>query len=61
MDYLTVALPVDVAVAPGDPMVLFSGDPAAPHSLERLASALGTIPYELTCGLHRRITRRFFS
>ena len=61
MDYLTVALPVDVAVAPGDPMVLFSGDPAAAHSLERLASALGTIPYELTCGLHRRITRRFFS
>ncbi len=61
MDYLTVALPVEVAVAPGDPMVLFSGDPTAPHSLERLASALGTIPYELTCGLHRRITRRFFS
>jgi len=61
MDYLTVALPVDVPVAPGDPMVLFSGDPAAPHNLERLASALATIPYELTCGLHRRITRRFFS
>ena len=61
MDYLTVALPVDVPAAPGDPMILFSGDPMAPHSLERLAAALGTIPYELTCGLHRRITRRFFS
>ena len=61
MDYLTVALPVDMPVAPGDPMVLFGADPAAPHCLERLASALNTIPYELTCGLHRRITRRFFS
>ncbi|HEX9081177.1 MAG TPA: alanine racemase [Holophagaceae bacterium] len=61
MDYLTVALPVDIPAAPGDPMVLFSGDPAAPHSLERLATSLGTIPYELTCGLHRRITRRFFT
>jgi alanine racemase len=60
MDYLTVALPLEVPVAPGDPMVLFSSDPAAPHSLERLSQQLGTIPYELTCGLHRRITRRFF-
>lgn len=61
MDYMTVALPVEVAIMPGDPMVLFSCDPSAPHSLERLSQALGTIPYELTCGLHRRITRRYFS
>ncbi len=60
MDYLTVALPLGIEVAPGDPMTLYSSDPAAPHSLERLAQALGTIPYELTCGLHRRITRRYF-
>ena len=60
MDYLTVALPLGVVVAPGDPMTLFSGNPAAPHSLERLAQALGTIPYELTCALHRRISRRYF-
>lgn len=59
MDYLTVALPLDVAVAPGSPMTLFSADPSAPHCLERLAQALGTIPYELSCALHRRITRRF--
>lgn len=61
MDYLTVALPLGIPVAPGDPMTLYSGDPGAPHSLERLAQVLGTIPYELTCALHRRITRRFFS
>lgn len=60
MDYLTVALPLDTPVAPGDPMTLFSPDPDSPHSVERLAQILGTIPYELTCALHRRITRRFF-
>ncbi len=59
MDYLTVALPREVAVRPGDPMTLFSPEPEAPHSVERLALALGTIPYELTCGLHRRIARRY--
>lgn len=57
MDYLTVALPIGVAIAPGDPMTLFSADPTAPHSIERLAQLLGTIPYELTCGLHRRLGR----
>ncbi|GLH66613.1 hypothetical protein GETHED_09770 [Geothrix edaphica] len=59
MDYLTVALPLDVHLAIGDPMTLYSGNPDAAHSLERLAQLLGTIPYELTCALHRRITRRF--
>ena len=60
MDYLTVALPLDTPIAPGVPLTLFSADPAAPHGLERLSQALGTIPYELTCALHRRITRRYF-
>ena len=60
MDYLTVALPQAEPVAPGDPMTLFSSDAGSPHSIERLAQLLGTIPYELTCALHRRISRRFF-
>jgi len=60
MDYLTVALPLDVPVAPGEPMTLYSADPATPHCLERLAQILNAIPYELTCALHRRITRRYF-
>jgi alanine racemase len=59
MDYLTVALPLGVPVAPGDPMTLYSPDPAEPHGLERLAQLLGTIPYELTCALHRRTARRY--
>jgi alanine racemase len=41
-------------------MTLFSADPSSPHCVERLAQALGTIPYELTCALHRRISRRYF-
>ncbi|MCE1203644.1 MAG: alanine racemase [Holophagaceae bacterium] len=60
MDYLTVALPLGAQVAPGDPMTLFSADPTAPHSIERLSQVLATIPYELTCALHRRISRRYF-
>ena len=60
MDYLTVALPQAEPVAPGDPMTLFSSDAGSPHSIERLAQLLGTIPYELSCALHRRISRRFF-
>jgi alanine racemase len=60
MDYLTIALPLDVPIAPGDPMTLFSTDAGEPHSVERLSQALNTIPYELTCALHRRITRRYF-
>ena len=60
MDYLTVALPLDIPVEPGDAMTLFSAQASAPHGVERLAQALGTIPYELTCALHRRITRSYF-
>ena len=59
MDYLTVALPLEAEAEAGDPMTLFSADPEAPNSVERLAQLLGTIPYELTCALHRRIARRY--
>ena len=60
MDYMTVALPLGTQVVPGDPMTLFSADPAAAHNIERLSQILATIPYELTCALHRRISRRYF-
>jgi alanine racemase len=59
MDYLTVALPVDVPVEPGDPMSLIGTDPTQPNALERIAQLLGTIPYEISCGLHRRMARSF--
>lgn len=57
MDYLTVALPLDLSVHAGDPMILASSDPSQPHALERLSQLLGTIPYELACALHRRMAR----
>ena len=57
MDYLTLALPVEAEVQPGDPVVLLSSNSAHPHSAERLAALLGTIPYELVCALHRRMAR----
>jgi alanine racemase len=60
MDYLTVALPVETEVLPGDPVVLLSSDPSQPHCAERLAALLGTIPYELVCALHRRMARNYF-
>lgn len=60
MDYLTLALPVESEVLPGDPVVLMSSDPSQPHCAERLATLLGTIPYELVCALHRRMARNYF-
>ncbi len=57
MDSLTVALPEDVAVNPGDRMVLLSREPEAPHSVLNTARLLGTITYEVTCALNRRVVR----
>ena len=59
MDSLTVALPTAVAIHPGDAMTLLSSEPEDPHSVVNLARLLGTIPYELTCGLHRRVVREY--
>jgi len=41
----------------GDEVEVISIDPASPHSLERLASLAGTIPYEISCGLGLRVER----
>jgi len=41
----------------GDEVEIISPDPAAPHSVENLARLAGTIPYELTCRLGRRVRR----
>lgn len=57
MDSATVALPETVDVQPGESMVLLSGNPADPNSVLATARLLGTIPYEVTCGLNRRVVR----
>lgn len=52
---------IDLTDAPdaqvGDEVEIFSNDPAAPNSVETLARQAGTIPYELTCRLGRRVRR----
>jgi len=59
MDALTVALPEDTAIQPGDRMTLLGRDPAEPFSVGEIARLLDTIPYEITCALHGRVQRIF--
>jgi len=42
----------------GDEVEIYSNDPSAPNSVENLARLAGTIPYELTCCLGRRVRRK---
>jgi alanine racemase len=39
-----------------DRAVVFGPDPRGPNA-ETLADALETIPYEITCGINRRVPR----
>jgi alanine racemase len=52
---------VDVTDVPearvGDEVEIISNDPASPHSVRNLARLAGTIPYEITCLLGRRVHR----
>lgn len=57
MDSLTVAVPDTVAIVPGDTMTLMSPETGDPHSVVAIARLLGTIPYEVTCALNRRVLR----
>ena len=41
----------------GDEVEIISPEPQAPHSVENLAHLAGTIPYEITCRLGRRVRR----
>jgi alanine racemase len=52
MDLLTIDLRTVPDARPGDPVVLW-GDPALP--VEAVADAAGTISYELTCSIARRV------
>ena len=53
---------VDLTGAPqaraGDEVEIISSDPASPHSVENLARLAGTIPYEITTSLGRRVQRK---
>ncbi len=57
MDQVIVDL-TDVSGAEvGTAAEIISTDPSAPHSVENLARLAGTIPYEITCRLGRRVRR----
>ena len=60
MDMLTVALPEEVVVRTGERMTLLSRNPLDPNSVQNTARLLGTIPYEVTCALNRRVLRHHF-
>lgn len=57
MDQVILDLTDVPGAAVGDEVEIVSPDPGAPHSVERLAELAGTIPYELTCRLGRRVRR----
>jgi alanine racemase len=58
MDQVVVDLSTVSNAQVGDEVEVISDDSASPHSLERLASLAGTIPYEIACGLGPRVERR---
>lgn len=57
MDQIIVDLSDIPRAAVGDEVEIISNDPAAPNSVENLARLAGTIPYEITCRLGRRVRR----
>jgi alanine racemase len=57
MDALALLVPPGVAVRPGDAVTLVGRDGDERVGLEELARALGTIAYELACGLRERAGR----
>ena len=57
MDQVIVDLTDCPAAKVGGEVEIISPDPRAPHSVENLARLAGTIPYEITCRLGRRVRR----
>jgi alanine racemase len=58
MDNVTVALGPDTDVAVGDPAVLLGRQGDERILAEEVARRLGTINYEISCGLSARVARR---
>lgn len=58
MDQIIVDVTDVPAAAVGDEVVVISNDPAAPNGMDAIATATGTIGYEIATGLGRRLHRR---
>ncbi len=57
MDNLTVDLGAETDVEPGDPAVLIGSQGEESIRAEEIAQRLGTINYEITCGISARVQR----
>ena len=59
MDNLTVDLGAGAGTEPGAPAVLLGAQGEETVSAEEWARALGTINYEITCGISPRVPRAY--
>jgi len=57
MDNVTVELGGETDVEPGDEVVLIGSQGAETILAEEMAARLGTINYEITCGISGRVPR----
>jgi alanine racemase len=55
MDNITVDLGAETDVEPGDEVVLIGSQGSERILAEEVAGRLGTINYEVTCGIGRRV------
>ena len=56
MDQMMIDLGPESEIRVGDEVVLFGPDPTGPDAAE-LARKIGTIPYEITCAVNKRVPR----
>ena len=56
MDYLMVEIG-DEPVTPGDEAIIWGESSQGTIQVLEVAEKIGTIPYELTCGISKRIKR----
>ncbi len=56
MDQMMVDMGPDTDARVGDEITLFGPDPAGPDA-EELAGKIGTIPYEISCAVNKRVPR----
>ncbi len=59
MDNLTLALGTQTSVAPGDRVTLIGSDGGQRQTAEELARRIGTISYEVVCGISGRVPRAY--
>jgi alanine racemase len=59
MDNITIDLGPEPVVEPGDDAVLIGADGAERQTAEQLARRIGTINYEIVCGISARVPREY--